>query len=216
VQIKVYIATTEVRIGGTSSRISHDSGNTSINNIVFRGERFTPPNCDYCNDSGDCCEFCNPCRCHELRTITFNPNGGAFINSEDAVRIVEPGEKIGILPRATPLIFSRKNHRFTGWFENPDDETTRWRDNNEVTHDVTLFARWTPTPSNFHVGATSSSRRVTSADATSIARHLVGHDMVDFCIFAADIDGDGEVTIADVTLLARWLVGHDVNNMIAH
>jgi hypothetical protein len=143
------------------------------------------------------------------RTITFNPNGGAFVNSSDEQRIVPCGESIGILPRATPAMFSRENYRFTGWFENLENENTRWRDNDIIDADITLHARWTPTPDDFVLGDINDDGRITSADATLLAMYVT-HNEITICPLAADIDGDGFVTIADVILLARWLIGHDV------
>ncbi|MCL2577000.1 MAG: S8 family serine peptidase [Defluviitaleaceae bacterium] len=58
----------------------------------------------------------------------------------------------------------------------------------------------------FILGDANGDGRVTSADATTIAKHLAGHD-VDICLLAADINGDGEVDIEDLILLARMLVG---------
>jgi uncharacterized repeat protein (TIGR02543 family) len=112
-------------------------------------------------------------------------------------------------------MFFREGYRFTGWFADITDESTRWRDKNEVTASVVLYARWTRAPDNFRVGDTCGNGRVTSADATRIARHVVGHDEYNFCKLAADINGDGEVTITDITLLLRWLVGHNVSHLIA-
>jgi len=59
--------------------------------------------------------------------------------------------------------------------------------------------------------------RVTSADATAIARWLIAtpeeqQRMIDdgeFCDLAADVNGDGEVTVADLTALVRRLMGLD-------
>ncbi|MCL2223333.1 MAG: dockerin type I repeat-containing protein [Defluviitaleaceae bacterium] len=63
-------------------------------------------------------------------------------------------------------------------------------------------------------GDASGDGRVTSADATIIARYLVGQG-VTIDRRSADINGDGYVTVADLTLLARWLAGHNVENLIA-
>ncbi|MCL2578320.1 MAG: InlB B-repeat-containing protein, partial [Defluviitaleaceae bacterium] len=150
--------------------------------------------------------------------ITFNPNGGAFVNpNRDRIRVIVSGNRSGILPRATPLMFSRNGYRFTGWFEDIEDESTRWRDNEEVTGDVTLYARWTqiPDPDNFHVGDADGDGRVTSADVTRLAMYLIGHN-VDICLLSADIGGRGYLSIADVTLFAKWLVGLNVSPLIAH
>jgi len=52
--------------------------------------------------------------------------------------------------------------------------------------------------------------RVTSADATFLARYIVGQDVYLLCRYAADLNGDGNVCIADLILLSRWLAGHNV------
>jgi len=147
--------------------------------------------------------------------ITFDPNGGAFVNHNDAIRFIPNGDNIGILPRATPLIFSKNGYRFTGWFEDIGDESTRWRDNYEITEDITLYARWTQIPDpDFHVGDVDGDGRITSADATRLAMHLIDQN-VSICLLSADISGRGYVSINDVTLFARWLVGHNVDHLIA-
>ena len=118
------------------------------------------------------------------------------------------GDVIGILPRMNEM--SNPGYRFTGWFENIEDENTRWRDNDKVSSNVWLIARWTviPNPNNFRIGDADGDGHVTSADATNIATYVAGHNIINFCPLAADLDGDGEVTINDVVLLARWLIGH--------
>ena len=114
-------------------------------------------------------------------------------------------------------MFSREGYRFLGWFEDLYDENTKWRDHNEVTADTILYAKWAeiPDPENFRVGSVGSSGRVTSADATLLARYLIGHD-VEICLLAADINGDGYVDSADIILLARWIVGNKITDLIAH
>lgn len=260
VQLKLYI-TGEVRVGG--SRLVHDSGNTSINNIAFKGERITDVHCDYCKDSGDCCDYCNQCdfpadwivktdptcktegveyrvctRCgvEETRpipkldcycdlsdiTITFDLSGGSFAVTTPPALTVTSGSAIGTLPQmptgAVPNGISKEGYRFTGWFAYVNGDFIRIRSDFIITRSITLIATWQviPDPANFRVGSTNDNRRITSADATRIARWLVGSYVADFCILAADIDGDGEVTIVDVTLLARWLVGHNVYQFVAH
>ena len=56
--------------------------------------------------------------------------------------------------------------------------------------------------------------RVTSADATRLARLLAGH-AVSADLRAADINGDGRIDIFDLILFQRWLAGHDVAHLIA-
>jgi len=154
-------------------------------------------------------------------TITFDPNGGEFTATSHDVSIMS-GNNAGILPRmptaAVPNGISREGYRFTGWFEYEDGENVRRRDNFEATQDVTLVATWEiiPNDGEFRVGSVFGNGRVTSADATAIARWIIGQEVADFCHLASDMDGDGEITLTDLTLLARWLVGHDVYHLIAH
>jgi uncharacterized repeat protein (TIGR02543 family) len=150
-----------------------------------------------------------------LPTIVFNPSGGVFYSSEDSIRIVENGSA-GILPRAVPSMLTRPGFRFMGWFTNPLEDSTRWNDDAAVTNGITLYARWTaiPNPSTFSVGSIGGNMRVTSTDATLLARHLIGQD-TGACVLAADLNGDGIVNPSDLVLLSRWLAGHDVAHLIA-
>jgi hypothetical protein len=167
--------------------------------LITRPSNF---DCDNCNK--------NPCEC-----IIFNANGGEFVNADDAIRFVEDGESVGELPKSNSSTFMRDGYRFMGWYENPEDLSTRWSNNSEVSGGITLHARWVAAPANFILGNVYGDDRITSADATMIARYLVGQE-VDICLFSADINGDGEVTIADIILLARWLVGHNVSHLLAN
>ena len=120
-----------------------------------------------------------------------------------------------------PYGIEKPGYRFTGWFTDITDETTRWRHNTPVTGDVTLHARWDEIPNGFQTGAVGNNGRITSASATLLARWLVAlpeyrHTLGYFCHLAADLDGDGEVTATDLVLLAQWLVGHNVRGLIAH
>jgi rhamnogalacturonan endolyase len=148
------------------------------------------------------------------RSVFFNANGGTFANQNAAARTVANGGSVGILPMATASGFSREGFRFAGWFENPADENTRWRDNDTVTRSIVLHARWLPTPANFMLGNANRDASVNSADLVAIARHLAGQN-VNICQLSADINGDGFVTIDDMMLLLRWLVGHNVTNLLA-
>ena len=172
------------------------------------------PDCEHCGDSGYCCDYCNPCTCPaDSHIITFNPNGGTFVSTSSAAIIVANGDNSGLLPRAIPSIFSRTGYRFTGWFENPLDDSTRWHDYNAISGNITLYARWTRAPYNFHVGDSNGDGRTTSADATAIARYLAGQREI--CPLSADLNGDGIVTLEDLILLARWIVGHNIGHLIA-
>lgn len=171
-------------------------------------------------------------------SITFDLNGGHFASMPSPeITFTTPSALsfefdeqtgAGILPRmptgAIPNGIVKDGHRFTGWFTDVNDATTRHRDDFIVTGDVTLIAAWEPIPDpeNFRVGSVGGTGRVTSADATMIARWLITPEadrastFPDFCSLAADLDGDGEVTADDLVLLARWLVGHNVRQQIAH
>jgi len=120
---------------------------------------------------------------------------------------------MGLLPTAHDIF--RNGYRFTGWFTDLSDETSRIRSRENLRDNVSLFARWAATPEGFQIGDTIGSGRVTSADATMIARHITGSN-VDICLLAADLNGDGYVDVSDIILLARWLAGHNVSPLIAH
>ncbi|MCL2224779.1 MAG: glycosyl hydrolase family 8 [Defluviitaleaceae bacterium] len=136
--------------------------------------------------------------------------------------VVAPGDSVGILPimptAAVPAAITRDGYRFTGWHEIVDGEYIRRTDNFIPQEHTTLVARWEEIPrdTDFIVGNVNGDNRITSADATMIARWLAGQTVPDFCSLAADINGDGCVTVADVLLLARWLAGHNVSHLIAH
>jgi uncharacterized repeat protein (TIGR02543 family) len=113
-------------------------------------------------------------------------------------------------------MFTRAGYRFMGWYTNLDDENTRWNDDAAVTNGITLYARWTaiPDPTTFRAGSIGGNTRVTSSDATLLARHLIGLN-VEACLLAADLNGDGVVNLGDLVLLSRWLAGHNVAHLIA-
>jgi hypothetical protein len=52
--------------------------------------------------------------------------------------------------------------------------------------------------------------RITSLDATTLARYIVNPDGVDICAHSAYFFGVENIGVAHVTLVARWLVGHNV------
>ena len=147
-------------------------------------------------------------------TITFNPNGGTFINLSEATREVPRGDRVevGMLPRSMAM-HSRieSGYRFSGWFENIADESTRWSDDTVVNDSITLNARWTAIsePQNFRVGDANRDGRITSADVTAMARLLINQPPVNVCRLRADIEGRGYLLPRDVTTLAMWLMGHD-------
>ena len=151
-------------------------------------------------------------------TVTFNANGGTFVNPEDATRILPLHRNIGILPRANPARFYREGYRFAGWFENLNNSNTLWYDNKQLSADITLHAQWTPAPPNFVLGDVNRSGYVSSADATILAKHIstasnilsesnITTQNADLCLLSADVDGDGLVTISDLVALSRWLIG---------
>ena len=155
--------------------------------------------------------------------VTFDPTSGTFRNPADATLNTNSGVSVGQLPRMYRI--NNPGQRFMGWF-NGD---TRVLDNVTFTADVTLTARWRPTAElnairnhAFRIADVNDDSRVTSADATRIARlilqygthYLTADSAPQF--FAADIDGDGRITPADITMLAQWLVGHPVAGYVAH
>ena len=140
-----------------------------------------------------------------IYTVTFNANSGVFIGIPPVLNVVS-GTEAGMLP-GMPQIY-RERHRFTGWVEYVDGEFVRRSHNFIVTANTVLYATWEETPENFRVGSTTGNGRVTTADASRIARWLTGQNVEDFCKLAADINGDGEITVQDLTLLVSWLAGH--------
>jgi hypothetical protein len=160
-------------------------------------------------------------------TITFNPSGGIFANPNEATRHLEPGEALGNLPVAISRYYNGYRYKIAGWFTAPNGNGEHWFSHNEATANITLYANWVRRPTNLQTGSVFrlgengqiGDGRVTSADATMIARYLAGHfdhlDVLPICRIAADINGDGIVDLNDVTLLSRWLVGHNVRHLIA-
>ncbi|MCL2223529.1 MAG: hypothetical protein FWB96_01020 [Defluviitaleaceae bacterium] len=175
------------------------------------------------------CPNCNEHDCICELVITFNAGRGSFRANGKYTRYrdISYGESIGELYRMTAMSHPY-GYRFLGWFEDIYDYSTRWKPNGRVSRNRTLFAKWVSVPADFSVGDVTRDRRTTSSDATAMARFLVSThgnnfciiqlqalELEDFCVIAADIDGDGKITIADLILLRRWLVGHNVQHQIA-
>jgi|GEM_PF-1841295 len=168
-------------------------------------------------------------------TVTLNTVTGVFRSPSNpaAPNIQTRGRanntSLGTLPRAVEMTHNL-GHRFGGWQNAATNEFVR--DNHIVTADMTLNAVWvsqatiaaTPTPrtSPFSLGDANDDGRVTSADATRIARWITTPEsqraalFPDFHPLVADIDGDGMVCSLDVVLLARWLAGHAVGHLISN
>jgi|GEM_PF-2796652 len=157
----------------------------------------------------------------QLVRVTFNPRGGAFEYMGDAGRFIEQGAAIGRLPVAISRTEGGYYYRISGWFTEPNGEGERVTPSFTADGDITLYARWVRRPTGFQVGSviigsdTHSQGRVTSADATAIARHIVNPQAPEICPIAADINGDGVVCTIDLVLLSRWLAGHNVQSQIA-
>jgi len=160
-------------------------------------------------------------------TVTFDPSGGIFANPNEATRHREQGETLGNLPVAISRYYNGYRYRISGWFTAPNGNGEQWFSGNAVTANITLYANWVRRPLNFQTGSVFrigensqiGDGRVTSADATMIARYIVGQfdntDVLPICRIAADINGDGIVDVSDITLLSRWLAGHNVRHLIA-
>ncbi|MCL2578211.1 MAG: metallophosphoesterase [Defluviitaleaceae bacterium] len=216
----------EVRVNAcavTINAVQFDHSIDENNPIVEIVDNLTIARCDGCENCPLCecglpeCELCNP----PPKNVTFDLQGGTFTTTPPALTVTY-GNAVGILPSmptyAVPDGISKEGYRFTGWFEYVDGEYIRRRDDFIVTRNVELIATWEKItdPINFQVGSVRSTGRITSVDATMIARWLIGHNVEGFCHLAADIDGNGEITATDVTLLARWLVGNDACQSVAH
>ncbi|MCL2225490.1 MAG: glycoside hydrolase family 9 protein [Defluviitaleaceae bacterium] len=150
-------------------------------------------------------------------TVTFDFAGGENRGGGESVQTVDPDSN------ATPPIAARRNYTFTGWFTQPNGAGTRWTAESVVTSDMTLYAAWQACSVPFQVGDVNRDGRVTSADATVMARYLAGQFdyavaswlPIPICLIAADIGNSNQgVAIEDITLLARWLVGHNVGHLI--
>jgi len=140
--------------------------------------------------------------------LNFNLNGGEFSSSYNAPLYFRRGTTI-TLP--TAHVLSREGHRFAGWFY----DNTQILSGYTLHSEITLHARWEETPENFQIGDTGRTGRVTSADATRIARYLLDNN-TEICVLAADLNGDGTVDLSDLILLVRWLSGFNVDNLISH
>jgi hypothetical protein len=59
----------------------------------------------------------------------------------------------------------------------------------------------------FTLGDVRGTGHVTSADATALARYLIGENVTFHDWRAADLNRDGIISVADLTLLSRLLIG---------
>ena len=73
----------------------------------------------------------------EMRTVSFNPNGGAFEDDAEASREVEKGTAIGNLPQPV-----REGYAFGGWWT-AKTKGTKVTSKTTVTKNVMYYARWT-------------------------------------------------------------------------
>ncbi|MCL2225230.1 MAG: dockerin type I domain-containing protein [Defluviitaleaceae bacterium] len=152
-----------------------------------------PFDCDYCEDSGECCEYCNPCDCP-----TF-----------DCDYCEDSGECCDECNPCDCPTFDCDYCEDSGdccEYCNPCDCSPIL-----VCNICEGAGRVHP----FAIGDANDDGRVTSADATRIARWLTTapayRESISICLRAADVNGDNEITTADLILLARWLVGHAVS-----
>ena len=79
-------------------------------------------------------------------TVTFNPNGGSFINSSDSSKPVEDGTAVGALPTPT-----KANHMFFGWYK---DDGTFYQEvypEEIIDDDVTYYAKWVENTASFPI-----------------------------------------------------------------
>ncbi|MBR3319628.1 InlB B-repeat-containing protein [Candidatus Saccharibacteria bacterium] len=78
--------------------------------------------------------------------VTFNANGGTLDNGASTTRDVDDGDPVGTLPTA-----SKTNYRFFGWYT---DDGTFYREvypEEQVTADVTYYAKWEEDTSSFPI-----------------------------------------------------------------
>ncbi|MCL2577359.1 MAG: glycoside hydrolase family 9 protein [Defluviitaleaceae bacterium] len=154
-------------------------------------------------------------------TVTFDAGAATFKNpnSGDVVEFAvetEGDSRIGALPRMHTMTID--GYRFGGWLNEATDEFLR--DGDIITGDMTVTAVWVPTPAGFRLGDINGDNRITSSDASVIAKWLIT-DPADrpelfpnFCQLTADITGSGYTSFFDIVMLSRWLVGHNVGHLI--
>ncbi|MCL2577069.1 MAG: S8 family serine peptidase [Defluviitaleaceae bacterium] len=132
-------------------------------------------------------------------TITHrfaNNPGGVILTLPESVHVLPGGQT-----DFTATFFLNAAHAGPGFFEgfiyvSHDNETV-------ARLPFAYTATDTRTPRH---GSVNGNGRVTSSDATQLARWLAGHNIT-INLRAADINCDGDITSADLTRLARALVG---------
>ncbi|WP_168736000.1 InlB B-repeat-containing protein, partial [Cohnella fermenti] len=141
-------------------------------------------------------------------TVTFDPNGGSFSESEVTV---EHGQTI-----ADPTEPTRVGYAFEGWFVDPADETGEWDfDGDTVSGDMTLYAHWKlnsytvtfdPNGGSFSGSEVTVEHGQTIAEPTEPTR--VGYAFEGWYVDPADETGewdfDAAPVVEDMTLYAHW------------
>jgi len=146
----------------------------------------------------------------QLHQVVFDFAGGLYNGETQVTFDVEHGGSVTPPDRPT-----RSGFTFIGWLPSIPGFFAN------VTESRTFTADWDEDEiPDFILGDVDGDNRVTSADATLLARFVTMTDEMrliyfpDFCTFAADINGDGAVNSEDVVLLARWLAGHQVQHLL--
>ncbi|MCL2225120.1 MAG: dockerin type I domain-containing protein [Defluviitaleaceae bacterium] len=120
---------------------------------------------------------------------TVYATGNGFVFGDEVALLAVESDRLG---------------RFMGWYENGERLA-----NSQNKYIFTAEQNRNIEARFITLGDVTGSGRITSADATLIARWVAGSP-VDICEIAADLNGDGAVTSEDVVLLARLLAGHNV------
>jgi len=173
--------------------------------------------CPYClcDCTNPACHDCGVCDiCDPPVVISLDANATDAVICTDALAAFDTPART--LPRAHQISNRPANYRFMGW---QIGNTSGFAyDGFSPPASVNLTAGWASAPPDFILGDVNGDGLVTSADATALARYLMGSNDGNFCRFAADITGTGSetpVTPEDLVLIARWLVGHRVGHLIA-
>ena len=164
------------------------------------------------------------------RTISFDANGGTGTMSSETVN---NGANYAIKANT----FTRANHTFAGWNTNAAGTGTNYAAGatiNNVTANITLFARWTAATTSYTVryninsgtGTTPAAQTVNAGSSVTLASNN-GFTRSNFTFGGWNTNANGNGTnhnagasftpTADITLYARWVpVTNPVNYTVTY